>query len=75
MRGFGTPLRGRCGTVKAINFRTPQVKGYHDIVRRTEGPRILEQVAEQRARITDGLARVRHLMAVGSGKGGVSKAP
>jgi ATP-binding protein involved in chromosome partitioning len=30
-------------------------------------------VAEQRARITDGLAGVRHLVAVGSGKGGVGK--
>jgi ATP-binding protein involved in chromosome partitioning len=34
---------------------------------------VLEQVAEQRARITDGLAGVRHLVAVGSGKGGVGK--
>ena len=48
------------------------MKGYHDIVG-DGGSRILEQVAEQRARITDGLARVRHLMAVGSGKGGVGK--
>jgi ATP-binding protein involved in chromosome partitioning len=48
------------------------VKGYHDIVG-DGGSRILEQVTEQRARITDGLARVRHLVAVGSGKGGVGK--
>jgi ATP-binding protein involved in chromosome partitioning len=48
------------------------VKHYHDIVG-DGGSRVLEQVAEQRARITDGLARVRHLLAVGSGKGGVGK--
>ena len=48
------------------------MKGYHDIVG-DGGSRVLEQVAEQRARITDGLARVRHLVAVGSGKGGVGK--
>jgi ATP-binding protein involved in chromosome partitioning len=48
------------------------VKSYHDIVG-DGGSRILEQVAEQRSRITDGLAGVRHLMAVGSGKGGVGK--
>jgi ATP-binding protein involved in chromosome partitioning len=48
------------------------VKGYHDIVG-DGGSKILEQIAEQRARITDGLAGVRHLVAVGSGKGGVGK--
>ena len=48
------------------------MKSYHDIAG-DGGSRILEQVAEQRARITDGLARVRHLVAVGSGKGGVGK--
>jgi ATP-binding protein involved in chromosome partitioning len=48
------------------------VKRYHDIVG-DGGSRILEQVIEQRARITDGLAGVRHLVAVGSGKGGVGK--
>ena len=48
------------------------MKGYHDIIG-DGGSRILAQVAEQRARITDGLAGVRHLVAVGSGKGGVGK--
>jgi ATP-binding protein involved in chromosome partitioning len=48
------------------------VKSYHDIVG-DGGSRILEQVAEQRTRISDGLAGVRHLVAVGSGKGGVGK--
>ena len=48
------------------------MKGYHDIVG-DGGSRILEQVAEQRTRITDGLAGVSHLVAVGSGKGGVGK--
>ena len=48
------------------------VKKYHDIVG-DGGSRVLEQVEEQRARITDGLAGVRHLVAVGSGKGGVGK--
>jgi ATP-binding protein involved in chromosome partitioning len=48
------------------------VKHYHDIAG-DGGSRILEQVAEQRGRITDGLAGVRHLVAVGSGKGGVGK--
>jgi ATP-binding protein involved in chromosome partitioning len=48
------------------------VKGYHDIAG-DGGSRILEQVAEQRTRITEGLAGVRHLVAIGSGKGGVGK--
>jgi ATP-binding protein involved in chromosome partitioning len=48
------------------------MKGYHDIVG-DGGSRVLEQVAEQRTRITDGLAGVRQLVAVGSGKGGVGK--
>jgi ATP-binding protein involved in chromosome partitioning len=48
------------------------VKRYHDIAG-DGGSKILEQVVEQRTRITDGLAGVRHLVAVGSGKGGVGK--
>src|SRR3954466_616897 len=48
------------------------MKGYHDIAG-DGGSRVLEQVAEQRTRITDGLAGVRHLVAVGSGKGGGGK--
>jgi len=48
------------------------VKRYHDIIG-DGGSRVLEQVAEQRARIADGLAGVRHLVAIGSGKGGVGK--
>ena len=48
------------------------MKTYHDIVG-DGGSRVLEQVAEQRTRIADGLAGVRHLVAVGSGKGGVGK--
>jgi ATP-binding protein involved in chromosome partitioning len=48
------------------------VKSYHDIAG-DGGSRILQQIAEQRTRITDGLAGVRHLVAVGSGKGGVGK--
>ena len=48
------------------------MKNYYDIVG-DGGSNIVEQVGEQRARITDGLAGVRHLVAVGSGKGGVGK--
>ena len=45
-----------------------KMKGYYDIAG-DGGSKVLEQVAEQRARITDGLAGVRHLVAVGSGQG------
>jgi ATP-binding protein involved in chromosome partitioning len=48
------------------------MKGYHDIVG-DGGSRVLEQVAAQRSRINEGLAGVRHLVAIGSGKGGVGK--
>lgn len=48
------------------------MKGYHDIAG-DGGSRIVEQVAAVRARIAEGLAGVRHLVAVGSGKGGVGK--
>jgi ATP-binding protein involved in chromosome partitioning len=48
------------------------MKRYHDIAG-DGGSRILDQVAGQRARVADGLAGVRHVVAVGSGKGGVGK--
>jgi ATP-binding protein involved in chromosome partitioning len=48
------------------------MKGYHDI-KGDGGSRVLEQVADLRSRIAGGLAGVRHLVAVGSGKGGVGK--
>jgi ATP-binding protein involved in chromosome partitioning len=48
------------------------MKGYHDIVG-DGGSKILEQVVAQRNRIAAGLAGVRHLVAVASGKGGVGK--
>jgi ATP-binding protein involved in chromosome partitioning len=48
------------------------MKTYYEIAG-DGGSRVLEQVAQQRARISDGLAGVRHLVAVGSGKGGVGK--
>lgn len=48
------------------------MKTYHDITG-DGGSHVIEQVTEQRARIADGLAGVRHLVAVGSGKGGVGK--
>jgi ATP-binding protein involved in chromosome partitioning len=48
------------------------MKTYYDIAG-DGGSKVLEQVVEQRSRITDGLAGVRHLVAVGSGKGGVGK--
>jgi ATP-binding protein involved in chromosome partitioning len=48
------------------------MKRYHDIVG-DGGSGILEQVAVQRGRIAERLAGVRHLVAVGSGKGGVGK--
>ena len=48
------------------------MKAYHDIAG-DGGSRILEQVAQQRTRIAEGLAGVRHLVAIGSGKGGVGK--
>jgi ATP-binding protein involved in chromosome partitioning len=48
------------------------MKRYHDIAG-DGGSRILEQVVEQRSRVAEGLAGVRHLVAVGSGKGGVGK--
>src|SRR5512132_165476 len=55
-----------------VSYNARNVKSYRDIVG-DGGSRVLEQVAAQRARITDALASVRHLVAVGSGKGGVGK--
>jgi ATP-binding protein involved in chromosome partitioning len=48
------------------------MKTYHDIAG-DGGSRILEQVADQQAAVEEALAGVRHLVAVGSGKGGVGK--
>jgi ATP-binding protein involved in chromosome partitioning len=48
------------------------MKSYHDIAG-DGGSGVLEQVADHRARIADALSGVRHLVAVGSGKGGVGK--
>ena len=48
------------------------MKTYYDIAG-DGGSGVLEQVAGQRARVLEGLAGVRHLVAVGSGKGGVGK--
>ncbi len=48
------------------------MKSYHDIAG-DGGSRIIEQVEAQRARMAESLAGVRHLLAVGSGKGGVGK--
>src|SRR6478735_3242660 len=67
------PGRARPRRLRRCNLSAlPPMKRYHDIVG-DGGSRILEQVTEQRTRITDGLAAVRHLVAVGSGKGGVGK--
>ena len=48
------------------------MKSYFDIAG-DGGSRVLDQVAAQRRRIEGSLAGVRHLLAVGSGKGGVGK--
>ena len=82
VRGKGKAIRsrhhpsrpgvGRCRLKAQSTRNVINVKTYHDIVG-DGGSRVLEQVAEQRTRITDGLAGVRHLVAVGSGKGGVGK--
>ena len=71
-RGHGGPRERRRRGVPGGEAPRLRMKGYHDIVG-DGGSRVLEQVAEQRSRITDGLAGVRHLVAVGSGKGGVGK--
>jgi len=48
------------------------MKTYHDIVG-DGGSNILEQVIEQKDRIAQALSKVKHRVAVGSGKGGVGK--
>jgi ATP-binding protein involved in chromosome partitioning len=48
------------------------MKRYHDVVG-DGGSGVLAQVADQRARLVDALAGVRHVVAVASGKGGVGK--
>ncbi len=67
-QGFPAPAE-RC---RLNPSRASEMKSYYDIAG-DGGSRILEQVTEQRARIRDALAGVRHLVAVGSGKGGVGK--
>ncbi len=48
------------------------MKNYYDI-RGDGGSRIVEQIAESRRRIQERLASIKHLVAIGSGKGGVGK--
>lgn len=48
------------------------MKGYHDI-NGDGGSRIVEQVVARQGRIDAALSEVRHLIAIGSGKGGVGK--
>jgi ATP-binding protein involved in chromosome partitioning len=68
------PAKMRAGGPVGRRREAPvcEMKSYYDIAG-DGGSRILDQVAGQRARIADGLAGVRHLVAVGSGKGGVGK--
>ncbi len=48
------------------------MKSYYDIAR-DGGSDVLGQVGEQRERIAQNLSGVRHILAIGSGKGGVGK--
>jgi ATP-binding protein involved in chromosome partitioning len=48
------------------------VKSYHDIAG-DGGSNVVEQVKAKHERIATSLARVRHMVAIGSGKGGVGK--
>jgi ATP-binding protein involved in chromosome partitioning len=48
------------------------MKTYHDIIG-DGGSNILEQVTEHKERIASALSKVRHRVAIGSGKGGVGK--
>src|SRR5690242_10957394 len=61
-----------CGPFTREARHSKTMKTYHEIAG-DGGSGVLEQVAGQRARIAEGLAGVRHLVAVGSGKGGVGK--
>src|SRR4051794_2609759 len=65
------PLRLAAQAGSGVSYATT-MKGYYDITG-DGGSRVLEQVAEQRTRIAEALAGVRHRVAVGSGKGGVGK--
>ena len=70
--GPGVPASERVGGVRRGEAPRLKMKNYYDIVG-DGGSRVLEQVTAQRARIAEGLVGVRHLVAVGSGKGGVGK--
>lgn len=48
------------------------MKSYSDIAT-DGGSRIVEQVIQQRAKVEENLSSVRHIVAIGSGKGGVGK--
>ena len=48
------------------------MKGYHDIAG-DGGSDVIGQVVAKKSKIAESLADVRHLVAIGSGKGGVGK--
>jgi ATP-binding protein involved in chromosome partitioning len=55
-----------------IRFPGTGLKSYHDI-KGDGGSNVLQQVADLEGRIQANLAGVRHIVAIGSGKGGVGK--